>query len=201
MSVVVIDGISIGCPCCGQHNCHLPLDTNRQHFCPEHHELNNKCAIIGCDRDILKKGADERKTRVCDDPEHQEIERVRTQKGQARFVLKERLLHQCVSHPEDAIATDVVLDELADVDDEVEEFTVQDTGRVIADELDAEGNVVPDNSKHTGTKPPKKVRTQFGRKRSHNEQIFVAPCGDIIARETFFGAEAVSSVVVSHATC
>jgi hypothetical protein len=71
---------------------------------------------------------------------------------------------------------------------------------VIPDELNAEGNVVPGNSKHTGAKPPKKVRAQFGRKRSHNEQIFVAPCGDIIARETFFGAEAVSSVVVSHAT-
>jgi len=71
----------------------------------------------------------------------QEIETWRTQKGQARFDVKERLLRQCVSHPEDAIATDVVLDELTDVNDEVEEFTVQDTGRVIADELDAEGNV------------------------------------------------------------
>ena len=127
------------------------------------------------------KGADEQKTRVCDDPKHQEIERVRTQKGQARFMLKERLLHQHVSHPEDAIATDVGLDELADVDDEVEEFTVQDTGHVIPDKLDAEGNVVPGNSKHTGAKPPKKVRAQFSRKRSHNEQIFVAPCEKIIA--------------------
>jgi len=141
---------------------------------------------------IFQERCNERKTHVCDDPEHQEIERVRTQKGQARFVLKERLLRQRVSHPEDAIATDVGLDELADVDDEVEEFTVQDTGRVIPDKLNAEGNVVPDNSEHTGAKPPKKVRAQFGRKRSHNEQIFVAPCGDIIARETFFGAEAVS---------
>ena len=43
----------------------------------------------------------------------------------------------------------------------------------------------------------KKVRAQFGRKRTHNEQIIVAPCGMIMARETFFGAEAVSSVVVS----
>jgi hypothetical protein len=201
MSVVVIDRISIGCPCCGWHNCHLPLDTNRQHFCPKYHKLNNKCAIIGCDRDISKKGADEQKTHVCNDPEHQEIERVRTQKGQARFMLKERLLRQCVSHPEDAIATDVVLDELADVNDKVEEFMVQDTGHVIPDELDAKGNVVPDSSKHTGTKPPKKVHTQFSRKQSHNEQIFVVPCGDIIARETFFRAEAMSSVVMSRATC
>jgi hypothetical protein len=115
--------------------------------------------------------------------------------------LKERLLCQHVSHPEDAIVTDVGLDELADVDDKVEEFMVQDTGCIIPDELDAEGNVVSDNSKHTGAKPLKKVHAQFGRKRSPNKQIFVAPCGDIIARETFFRAEPVSSVVVSHATC
>jgi hypothetical protein len=75
------------------------------------------------------EGADEWKTCVCDDPEHQEIERVHTQKGQACFMLKERLLRQRVSHPKDAIATDVGLDELADVDDKVEEFTVQDTGQ------------------------------------------------------------------------
>jgi hypothetical protein len=44
---------------------------------------------------------------------------------------------------------------------------------------------------------PKKIRAQFGRKRSHNEQIIVCPCGIILARETFFGAEGVASVVVS----
>ena len=41
-----------------------------------------------------------------------------------------------------------------------------------------------------------KVRAQFGRRRTHNEQIIVAPCGVIIARATFYGAEAVSSVAV-----
>jgi hypothetical protein len=128
---------------------------------------------------------------------------VRTQKGQARFVLKERLSRQRVSHPEDAVAQDIAVDELVDADDVIEEFTVESTGRVVSgpDQLDVEGNIVPDNAEHCeGAKPSKKVRAQFGRKRSHNEQIFVAPCGDIIARETFFGAEAVSSVVVSDAS-
>lgn len=41
-----------------------------------------------------------------------------------------------------------------------------------------------------------KVHAQFGRKRTHNEQIIVTPCGMIIARETFYGAEAVGTVVV-----
>ncbi|KAF4574428.1 hypothetical protein EYR40_005848 [Pleurotus pulmonarius] len=39
-----------------------------------------------------------------------------------------------------------------------------------------------------------KIRAQFGRKRTHNEQIFVAPCGIIIARETFYNAEGIKSV-------
>ena len=45
--------------------------------------------------------------------------------------------------------------------------------------------------------PGTKVRAQFGRKRTHNEEIIVAPCGVIIARATFYGAEAISSVAVS----
>jgi len=53
-------------------------------------------------------------------------------------------------------------------------------------------------SNHTtdGSKE-KKIRAQFGRKRTHNEQIIVAPCGMIMARETFYGAEGVATVVVS----
>jgi hypothetical protein len=175
ISVVVIDGISIGCPCCGRHNCHLPLDSNRESFCPTHQWLNTQCAIVGCNSDIAKRGTDESKTCVCNDPEHQKIEQVHRQKGQAHFVLKERLLRQCVSHPEDAVAKDVGLDELEDVEEVEEVFSVDGTGCVVPDQLDAAGDVISDGGKHTGVKPPKKVHAQFGRKRGHNEQIFVAP--------------------------
>ncbi|KZP29406.1 hypothetical protein FIBSPDRAFT_727349, partial [Athelia psychrophila] len=131
--VVVIDGISIGCPCCGKHNCHLPLPNNRHHFCATHEELNNQCAIVGCEEPVADRGPGLPKAFTCPNPEHQEIEQARTEKGQAHFVLKERLLQQ-------------------------------------------------------------RICAQFGRRRSHNKQIFVAPCGTIIARETFFGAEAISSI-------
>ena len=43
----------------------------------------------------------------------------------------------------------------------------------------------------------RKVKAQFGRRRTHNEQLLVRPCGVIFARATFFGAEAVSNVLVS----
>src|ERR1700729_637453 len=88
VSVVIIDGISIGCPCCVRHNCHIPLSSNRDRFCPTHHHFDNQCAIIGCDRDIVQTGSSGCKTLVCNDPLHQEIERARTQKGQAHFILK-----------------------------------------------------------------------------------------------------------------
>ncbi|EIN11940.1 hypothetical protein PUNSTDRAFT_62687, partial [Punctularia strigosozonata HHB-11173 SS5] len=39
------------------------------------------------------------------------------------------------------------------------------------------------------------LSAQFGRRRTHNEQLCVASCGVIRGRATFFGAEAVSSVL------
>ena len=43
----------------------------------------------------------------------------------------------------------------------------------------------------------RKLRTFFGRRRTHNEQLIMRPCGVIIARATFFGSEAISAVNVS----
>jgi hypothetical protein len=46
----------------------------------------------------------------------------------------------------------------------------------------------------------KKRRSQFGRRRTHNEQLCVAPCGVIVGRKTFFASEGVRNVVVSLPT-
>ncbi|KZO91312.1 hypothetical protein CALVIDRAFT_521789 [Calocera viscosa TUFC12733] len=43
----------------------------------------------------------------------------------------------------------------------------------------------------------KVLRARFGRRRTHNEQLIVRPCGIIVARGTFYGAEVLGSVVVS----
>jgi hypothetical protein len=79
-----------------------------------------------------------------------------------------------VAHPNDAVAQET--DTVDDIDDETEDFNVS-------------------NSQQSEKKV--RIRAQFGRKRTHNEQIIVAPCGIIIARETFYGAEGVGSVIVS----
>lgn len=130
-----------------------------------------------------------------------EVERVKITRGQSRFILKERLQRQRVAHPNDSVAQDVAnVEELEDVEVEVEDFTVQFQGNNLS-----ETRVIPaDDQLIANTDPAapapqatQKLRAQFGRKRTHNEQVVVAPCGMIIANEKFYGAEAVSSVAVS----
>jgi len=190
--VAVMDGITLGHPCCTVHNCKIQLTTARDRFCAEHRTMNSVCAVKNCTCGILEG------KRTCGDPVHQEIEHVHCVRGQARFQLQERLKRARVAHPNDAIAEDVDLATFADDDDEQ------------AFELDEHNRVLPDLSPSpagasepppTSTSPPqKRIAAQFGRKRTHNEQILVTPCGMILARETFYGAEAISTCVVSFSS-
>ena len=113
--------------------------------------------------------------RTCSDPSHQEVERIHRERGQARFQLKEHLQQARVAHPNDAVAEENSSE--ADVDDEAEDFEIGDSQK---------------------TEKKERIRAQFGRKRTHNEQIIVTPCGMIIAHETFYGAEGIGSVIVSQ---
>jgi hypothetical protein len=197
VSVVVIDGVTLGHPCCGEPNCKIPLENNHHRFCPTHNSLNQQCAIIGC----FSPAVSGKKT--CSVPDHQAVERVHSDRGQARFQLKERLRRAQIAHPRDALPVEGVVDiseliEDANMDDN---FTSNHKGGQL--------HVIYSNTSkltfnHKGLFIPaenpvgkKSLRAQFGRKRTHNEQLFVAPCGMIIARETFFHAEAIYSVIVS----
>ncbi|KAJ3541794.1 hypothetical protein NMY22_g3754 [Coprinellus aureogranulatus] len=55
----------------------------------------------------------------------------------------------------------------------------------------------PSEGPSSTTHNSRKIRAVFGRKRTHNEQILVAPCGIIIARDTFYHAESIPSLAVS----
>lgn len=46
------------------------------------------------------------------------------------------------------------------------------------------------------TEGNRRLKARFGRRRTHNEQTLVRPCGVIFARATFYGAEAVSNFLV-----
>ncbi|EDR10781.1 uncharacterized protein LACBIDRAFT_324667 [Laccaria bicolor S238N-H82] len=146
------------------------------HYCSE-----KTCTIIGCSEKVASN------KRTCLVAEHQAVEKVHNKQGQAQFQLQERLKQACVAYPSDLIGESVNdVSQLADVESD-EEFEL------------ANGKVLPSQASHTSSDPTRKRKNrlcaQFGQKRTHNEQVIVAPCGMIITHETFFGAEAVSSVV------
>src|SRR5258708_1894288 len=79
-----------------------------------------------------------------------------------------------IASPNDALGADIVdASNLVDGEDVVEAFDVAQDGRALPAE--------------DPTRRPK-IRAQFGRRRTHNEQLIVAPCGMIIAREFFFSS-------------
>ncbi|KAF8229572.1 hypothetical protein L208DRAFT_1286352 [Tricholoma matsutake] len=171
--VCVIDGVTVGCPCCAVHNCKVPLENNRHCFCPRHSALDCVCSVVSCS---ATTAAD---SRMCSDPEHQEAEQLHRDWQQAHFQLKERLQCARVTHPSDAVAQDVNVADLIDAD---EEEDLEIAGH------DKEGDSAAKN-------PPKRICVQLSHKQTHNEQIIVAPCGMIIAHESFYGAEGIGSII------
>lgn len=178
VSCVVIDGITIGHPCCSHPNCPLPLRNQRDRFCAAHADKGSICAIKGCDQPIVKD------TLTCKDPVHQSVENRARQHNQAFFQLHHRLqtAAQRKAHVEEGNEEDAA--------DLVTEFDVNQAGKVVPED---EGPAAHPDQPQAGNK---RLKAQFGRQRSHNEQIIVAPCGIIIGRVTFFGAEGLTSVAV-----
>jgi hypothetical protein len=187
-----MDGVTLGHPCCAVHNCKVPLTTSRDRYCATHRKLSNICSIKGCSEPVLEG------KKTCLNPSHQQVERVYTLRGESRVQLQEKLKRQRVSHPNDGIAEDIDLGELID-DEEEEEFEVdEELVHGINDGVsDLRGASPPLPPLEGSTRSKKRISAQFGRRRTHNEQILVAPCGMILARETFFGAEAIATCAVN----
>jgi hypothetical protein len=184
-----MDGLTLGHPCCAHHNCHIPLTTIRDRYCITHRELNNICNIKGCSKRVAEGKM------TCDNPVHQEVERIHNLRGQSQFQLQEKLKHTHVSHLNDAVAEDVDPAMLLDEDEEEFELELQVVNKSDSVHGATEGYSDPRGASPSNTNK-KKFSAQFGRKHTHNEQILVAPCGMILARETFFGAEAISTCAV-----
>lgn len=207
----VTDGLTIGHPCCSTFTCPIPLSRSRHQFCPTHTHLHLQCRIVGCSRPVVKmsKTVGGKVTlhnmKTCDDPAHQEMERLNTEQSKANFQLSQKLMRQKVTHPTDTMAEKPLVDlvdledaeewfEVDPVDGQVQMFTVNNPGAT--GELDPSVPKAPCPSKPDAGN--RKIRAQFGRRRTHNEQVIVRPCGIICSRATFFGAEAVSNVLVCH---
>jgi hypothetical protein len=168
VSAVVTDGLTLGHPACVVHNCQVPLTNNRHRFCLTHEGRNYVCSIKDCEHPISPGHL------TCNEPDHLAIGTTYKLRGQAFFQLKDRLARAQIAYPNNSSTLSIPVTELGD-EAEDEEFTIP-TGP---------------------TGGPKRLKAQFSRKRTHNEQLIVAACGIITARETFYGAEAISSVCVS----
>ena len=174
--------ITPGHPCCVISNCQEPLISSRDRYCQTHRNENQVCAIIGCAEPAVAG------FKTCKEPLHCTIEETHNVRGQARFQLKERLRRARVAHPVDgSVQQDIDLSALA-ADDSDDIFEVDANNAVLA----SPGTALDESQPQV----KQRLRAQFGRKRTHNEQVLVAPCGVILGRTTFFNAEAISTCVV-----
>jgi hypothetical protein len=188
VSVVMMDGITIGHPRCASDGCKSPLATARDHFCPGHQNNGNICVVNDCKQLVVGIGK-----RTCGDPVHQNVEKLHEMRGQSRFQLQERLKHARVAHPTDSIAVERAPDEVIDEEAVDEEF-------IVVDERDTTQRSRPSITTTTNfpqLQVKKRIKATFRQKQTHNEQVLVAPCGVILARETFYGAEGISTCAVS----
>lgn len=82
LRVIVIDGVTIGRPCCGVLHCTGRLESNCNRFCTGHQYVDHLCSIVGCNMAVVPG----RKT--CVDPEHQKLEDQRQRRNKALFQMK-----------------------------------------------------------------------------------------------------------------
>jgi len=199
----------MGCPCCGIHDCDNDLESVRDRFCPEHERFNCECAVTSCSKPV------ETGFKTCPDPEHRRLELHYYERGKAMFQLKSRLERLRISQTNDSLsvpslslgparltASDELTVTAADLrpnteegcDNKEEEMPLEGSGDVDDQVLvDSDGNICEGKSEMGN----RKLRAQFGRRRSHNEELCVASCGTIFGRARFYGSEAPNGVRVS----
>jgi hypothetical protein len=180
-SVLVIDGITIGHPCCGILHCQRPLANNRHRYCPDHDGHHHICAVEGCLQLVAPHSSPDDPVRLtCDIEDHTMLEKKHKQRGSAFFQLRGKLQRAHVAHPVDSDAAQPTAEE------------VEEMG------LDGDTDPACPSKPEAGNR---KIRALFGRRRTHNEQIMIRPCGIIVARQTFFGSETTPQTVVSAWFC
>jgi hypothetical protein len=166
--------------------------------------MHRICAIVKCDQPVSESANATVRSKTCANSEHKKIEAKNKERGASNFILKERFRQTQLSHPVNPMEVDNEIQHAEDVEDEVEWYEVNQSGKVsvhsklnpgtVGAEDDAMEPVVPCPSKPaTGNRT---IKAQFGRRRTHNEQTLVRPCGIIYARATMYGTEAVSNFLV-----
>ncbi|KAF8953928.1 hypothetical protein BDZ97DRAFT_1929187 [Flammula alnicola] len=167
----VTDGVTIGHPCCAEHDCTVPLESVKHRYCPLHKAQDKLCSVISCSAPA------EDKHKTCSLPEHRKLEDYNELQNKAMFKLKERL-RRARAQPRDAIPS----------------YDHPTAAPHVDEELLIDANGICNGKPETGNTT---VRARFGRRRTHNEELCVASCGVILGRTTFYGSEVPNGVRVS----
>ncbi|KAH9856809.1 hypothetical protein C2E23DRAFT_866135 [Lenzites betulinus] len=210
VDAVITDGIEIGRPCCKVRHCTEALSSTQDHYCPSHRSRDELCYIESCN--ALRIGI----FRTCDLPAHRAVEEYAVLQNKAAFTLRRRLQRaHAGTQPVDSMHAEPNEEGVVDVEvqEEVEasgqmgiRISESDTLPAEPEDSDTVQSVpLPPGTVETpivdvGSCPnkplvPKRtLRAMFGRRRTHNEQLIVRPCGVIIRRATFYGSESVRQV-------
>ncbi|KAF8582316.1 hypothetical protein K439DRAFT_1647640 [Ramaria rubella] len=178
---VVTDGISLGHPCCGVHNCKEPLSSNLDRYCQNHVDLSNKCAVVKCHADPGKG------YRTCPMPSHRAAEEHYQARGKAMFQLRRRLAKNFRYNSDDLtiFSGNQAVDADGEMLDRDEEDNVDDDEEVDETVGGNKGSILKNSvtAMDCDDKPAggyRRVFSCFGHCRTHNEQLCVACCGMIL---------------------
>jgi CxC6 like cysteine cluster associated with KDZ transposases len=200
---MVTDGVTLGHPCCAIHECKNPLQSHRMRYCLIHSNKEAECSILNCSNPAQTG------FKTCTSPTCRGLEDHYDERKTAMFQLKRRLLfakeplhpvtttlrpsHSSAANFEvgQREANELLEDDSAPVDS-IEAAYFSDDELLVPDIV-----TVPAPNQHFEHYPqPTKQRSQFGRRRTHNEQLCVGSCGIVIGRTTFFGSEGMENVLV-----
>jgi hypothetical protein len=134
------------------------------------------------------------------------VEDLHEERTKAAWQLAECIQRARVAHPNSGEAVEKGVENILGQDDAFEETFLKIGDRMVPSQPDsitqaeeARLSMLPSAAAAQGTTAgtaSKKITAVFGRRRTHNEQLLVNPCGVIVARETFFDAESVPTAVV-----
>ncbi|VDB87437.1 unnamed protein product [Peniophora sp. CBMAI 1063] len=196
---VVVDGLTLGRPCCSAHingaPCTEPLGQRNDHFCRTHHDLHDVCRVRGCNSQI-RPGA-----LTCADPGHAATEQAHKERNTASFRLKERVNRIREANAMSGLGVELDLtaveglDALDEDQDVLLEVSVErPPGSVSSTAQPLHGR--PRSNSAPTAAPKVKITAQLSRRRTHNEQLAVYPCGMIAGRATFFFAESITACAI-----
>jgi hypothetical protein len=180
-------------------------------YCNIHIAMENKCSILSCSNSAQAG------FKTCQQEECRALEDTYDIRKTAMFQLKRRLPNfderfldlnhsSGIAQSPPAASADTPPDDSGFMEQDKsselsdEELMADETPNPPATQGVTQPPIAITTSTHILTSKPKvvlKSRSQFGRRRTHNEQLCVCSCGIIVGRTTFFGSEGIENVLVS----